>query len=152
MNSEGHAGLSLLVVSSIFYILQLYDYSNMLTVLLIVGFSTLPDIDLRWEIPHRKYTHNIAAALVFGLAVGALTYQSLGFLPGFYGGFFGTILHIVGDVLTYRKFKPLWPFSNIRVGLGLFRSSNKMVNRVFLLIGVLVFTLYLSQINISLLK
>lgn len=51
--------------------------------------------------------------------------------------------HILGDVFTYMRFKPLWPLSGREVGLGWFRASDERVNRFFAKLGSACFTLVL---------
>ena len=70
----------------------------------------------------------------------ALAYMS-GFF--FWGGFGGTLAHILGDVFTYMRFRPLWPLSSREVGLGWFRAINERVNRFFAKLGSSCFTLVL---------
>ena len=44
------------------------------------------------------------------------------------GGFAGSLRHMVGDVLTYMKFRPLWPLSSREISFCLFKSSDRRVN------------------------
>ncbi len=98
--------------------------------------STLPDIDLKLELPHRKYTHNVLFALLAGSAAGIVTsVLGLSFELGFYSVCVGVLTHLLGDLLTYRSFAPLYPLIKRRFSLKLFHSSDKYVNSVFLLIG-----------------
>jgi len=106
---------------------------------------TWPDLDLRFELRHRGFTHTLAGAVFFGFVGAAifglarLDYAVYGFL----GGFGGTLAHILGDVFTYMRFRPLWPLSSREVGLGWFRASNERVNRFFAKLGSTCFTLVL---------
>ncbi|MCS7385145.1 MAG: metal-dependent hydrolase [archaeon GB-1867-005] len=152
MRFEGHAGLSLLIVSVVLFIFDFRNYESIIAGLLVVGFSSLPDLDLSWEIPHRRYTHNILFGFISGLIFGFLfMYSGLNFVLGFVGGFGGTICHLIGDSFTFMKFKPLWPFSNLEVGLGFFKSSDVKINEVFLTIGALSFV-FLYVIKLGILK
>ncbi|MCD6368506.1 MAG: metal-dependent hydrolase [Thermoproteales archaeon] len=147
MNRNGHIGLTLLITSAILYFFNLKDSTSLLTALFIVILSTLPDVDLKWEIPHRRYTHNISAGLVAGVCFGFITmYAGIGFIPGFIGGLGGVLCHLLGDLLTYMPFNPLWPFYSLEVSLRLFKSSSKTVNNLFLAAGFTVFTYYLTTI------
>jgi len=145
MNREGHVGFTLLIFS----ILMMPFGVNTNTIIVIgiaAVFSFLPDIDFKLELAHRKYTHNILAAMLFGLVFfilfyigGNLTIASLAFL----GVFGGVVSHILGDMLAGRtksggpwKLQPLWPFSNVELGWGFFKSSDKNMNNAFLLLGV----------------
>jgi len=147
---EGHAGLTLLIVSFALYVFDFRTHESIITGLLVVGFSSLPDLDLSWEIPHRKYTHNILFGLIFGLIFGLLfMYGGLNFTWGFIGGFGGTLCHLIGDSFTFMKFKPLWPLSDFEVGFDFFKSSNIKVNEAFLTIGALSFVfLYATKLGI----
>ncbi|RLG59461.1 hypothetical protein DRN86_04215, partial [Candidatus Geothermarchaeota archaeon] len=73
MNKEGHIGLALLIISAILYGLNLTDVTSISTGFLVVIFSTLPDIDLRLRVSHRKYTHSLAAAVIFGVLMAIIT-------------------------------------------------------------------------------
>ena len=109
--------------------------------------STLPDIDLKLELPHRKYTHNVLFALLAGSAAGIVT-SVLGFRfeLGFYSVCVGVMTHILGDLLTYRSFAPLYPLVRRRFSLKLFHSSDKYVNSVFLLLGGAAYFVYLVKL------
>ncbi len=108
--------------------------------------STLPDIDLKLELPHRKYTHNVLFALLAGSAAGIVTsVLGLGFELGFYSVCVGVLTHLLGDLLTYRSFAPLYPLIRRRFSLKLFHSSDKYVNSVFLLLGGAAYFVYLVK-------
>ncbi len=140
MNREGHAGLTLIIMSLLFSLIDLWDRHWLVILFLTVGFSMLPDIDIRFEIPHRKFTHNIIFAFLSGLGTGILfEYSGMDFWMGFTGAFAGSVLHITGDLLTIMPFAPLSPFIRKKFAIGLFRADNTVVNRVFLLAGVMVF-------------
>jgi len=108
--------------------------------------SSLPDIDLKLELPHRKYTHSVLFALLMGSAAGIVTnVLGFGFELGFYSVCIGVLTHILGDLLTYRSFAPLYPLIKRRFSLKLFHSSNKHVNSVFLLLGGAAYFVYLVK-------
>ena len=146
MNHKGHFGLTLLIFS-IFMLPFGFSENAVAVMFLAAGFSSLPDIDLRLGIKHRKYTHNILAALVFGIIFGFLfsysTSDIFWGIMGFISGFGGVVCHLLGDAFTYMKFKPLWPFSDREVGLGWFEAGNKRLNDGMMTAGLLVFILYL---------
>ncbi len=109
-------------------------------------FSTLPDIDLKLELPHRKYTHNVLFALLAGSAAGIVTsVLGLSFELGLYSVCVGVLTHILGDLLTYRSFAPLYPLVRRRFSLKLFHSSDRYVNSVFLLLGGATYFVYLVK-------
>ena len=147
MIREGHTGLTLTVVFSTYILLNLRGIIFMLDAILITMLSTLPDIDIRLEISHRKYTHNILFAVIIGIIISTLYYYlNLPLFHGFIVGFSSVILHILGDVMTYMKFNPLYPFLNCEIGLGLFKSDNKVVNFASLFTGIVVLLAYLARI------
>jgi len=151
MNLKGHVGLTLLVLSSLMYVFDFRSYNYLLMVLLATALSSLPDIDIKLELPHRKYTHNVFVALVISVGFGYLTYMflrdfSLGFLPMFAA----FVLHIIGDLMTYKPFKPLAPFQRRATSFKLFRSSNKYVNNGLLILGILVFSIYVVYVILGL--
>lgn len=148
MYSEGHAGLTLIIFPLLMIPLGWGDY-QIIAIGLAVGVSSLPDIDLKYReygIHHRGVTHSILFAILVGIGLGALFYyndnQILWFAIGFAGGFGGIMSHLLGDMLTYHAFKPLWPFSDTEKSLGLCRASNKAVNEGLLTAGAVSFVAY----------
>ena len=148
MNAKGHLGFSLLILSLFFLILNIKPGTEvLLTYIIVILLSTLPDIDLRLEIKHRYYTHNILFAILIGLLVGFVTsYTTLGFYKGFLIGFSGIMLHLIADLMTYKKFPILAPFSMKKVALKLFKSDNPLINNLLLVSGFLSFLLYLCKV------
>lgn len=145
MNHKGHTGLTLLILAPIFFLLNLKDFNSVATLIFAVGFSSLPDIDLNFEIAHRTYTHNILFAIIAGIAFGLLFNYAGMWLVGFMGAFLGTVCHLFGDILTYMAFNPLWPFRDIEIALGWFSSNDKGVNNGMMTLGSLAFFLYLFR-------
>jgi inner membrane protein len=143
MNPEGHAGLSLVILSILMAMLDWTTTSATVFCLVLVVFSTLPDLDLRlWPfVEHRSpLTHSLLAGVVFGAGL-ALLASYAGFDPrlGFACGFGGMVLHLFGDIFTFVKIQPLWPISRWGVALGLFKSSNQLVNKSLIVLGALMF-------------
>jgi len=140
---EGHVGIGMIIagVVFLFYPGNIYDKMLWIWFAAFIGMISWPDLDLRFELSHRGFTHTLAGALVFGIVGGFLFGLSNNeyFLSGFIGGFSGTIAHMFGDILTYQKFRPLWPLSNNNIALGLFRSNDKSINLLFGRIGIVVF-------------
>ena len=141
MHAKGHAGMALLITFSFLSFFKLTSFEYIITALLTVAASTLPDIDLQLEIKHRKYTHNILAAIIIGALIGII-YSPLGFYVGFIAGFSAVWIHILGDLLTYMEFAPLWPFIKKKVSLKLFKSGNPTANNAFWSLGVTAFLVY----------
>lgn len=114
----------------------------LITCVLMVGLSSLPDIDMNWEIKHRGITHTFLFGIIIGIVFAVLigyAYGVMGWIMGFIGGFGGTASHLLGDAFTYWAIKPLVPFSNQEIAFELFKSSNKSVNRGMLVLGVFAF-------------
>jgi len=86
---------------------------------------------------HRGITHTLTFALLCGVTSGFITLTILkDFYVGFLGAFIGVTLHIFGDTLTYKPLSPFYPFSNVRFSLKLFKSSNRIVNRSLMILGL----------------
>lgn len=141
MYPEGHAGLSLAVLSLFMVVFGWVDVGSIITCLFIVGFSSLPDIDLRWSPRHhRGPTHSLLGGIIFGIVIAALLgYAGWSWQLGFISGFGGTVLHLLGDILTKVPIKPFWPSSRYKVALRLFDSKSPVANRAFQTLGTLAF-------------
>ncbi|RLI73209.1 hypothetical protein DRO97_07890 [Archaeoglobales archaeon] len=140
MQKIGHFGFSILVLS------LFLNYFTLAQILLIAAISILPDIDIKLRVKHRKYTHNITAALIPGLTMALIFYyHSLNPFKGFLIGFVGIVLHISADLLTFQKFPPLFPFSQKLVAFKIFRSNNKIINSLFFILGVVALTYFTTK-------
>jgi len=141
MNKEGHIGLSMLFATPVvlLYPGEVYDQGLWIWICFFIGMSTWPDLDLEFEMKHRGYTHTLLASVVFGIVGALIVLHALPeyTLNAFLGGITGTWSHLVGDLLTFMGFKPLWPLSNKEIALKLFRSSDKRINRLFGKMGAL---------------
>jgi membrane-bound metal-dependent hydrolase YbcI (DUF457 family) len=123
---------------------------SLFVIFLATGLSALPDIDLRFEskyIKHRgKFTHSLFFAIVAGLLFGFLLYSGnrnfMLFLSGFAGGFGGVGCHLIGDSLTYMKFKPFWPFSQREIAFKLCHANDRRVNDGLMGAGTIALILY----------
>jgi len=147
MYFRGHVGLTLLTLSFFMYVFDFKGHQYLLIILLAAALSSLPDIDIRLELPHRKYTHNVFVALVISIGFGYLTYILIhDFSLGFSSMFIALILHIIGDLMTYKPFKPLAPFQRRASSFRLFHSSNKYVNNGFLILGIIAFLIYVVYV------
>ena len=152
MNHVGHVGLTLLIFS---FLALPFGFSENAVILIVLaaGLSSLPDIDIRFEIKHRTYTHNIFAALIFGIVFGFILFYAGGLLWGIIGfaaAFGGTMSHLLGDIIAGKRLngspweiKPLWPFSDKLVGFGWFYASDKKMNERLMKMGTLAFVFYL---------
>ena len=144
---EGHAGLSFLLFSPfmLFFKTLGIDLTYILiTCFLMVGLSSLPDLDLDWEIRHRGVTHTFLAGIAFGILFAIVigyAYGAMRWVMGFVSGFGGTASHLLGDVFNYSPLKPFSPFSDRKVAFGFFKSSNRSVNSTLLVSGLVAFVI-----------
>jgi len=153
MYSEGHAGLTL-ALSSLLMIPFGDRYETTLFIIVATLLASLPDIDLSlqrkgYPIHHRGATHSIFAAVICGVISAVVLYYLyrtwVYFLIGFGSGFIGIVSHLLGDILTYMAFNPLWPFRDYEISLGIVAASNQQANNIMMIIGVLCFALYAMQ-------
>ena len=145
MNPRGHVGFNLLITSMFAYLLGLRGLYVNSIIILSSALSTLPDIDIRLRIAHRKYTHNIFFGTIIALGIGYLTYLlGAGFGLGFWSIFTAVSTHLLADMMTYRGFNPIAPIGKRNLSLKLFKSSNKVINNSFLIAGSVAYLLYLS--------
>jgi inner membrane protein len=147
MHSKGHFGLTLGVMSLLMIPFGYGDeYIIFLIILTSVGLSSFPDIDLQFEKSHRTLTHNILFALIIAIIFGAIFGYASGFwygIVGFIGGFMGIMLHLLGDIMTFSKFKPLYPISRKKIAWKWFYADSNHANNGFFLFGVVAFFLYI---------
>lgn len=141
MHSEGHAGLSLLVLSLLMLVFGWVNLDSIVICLLIITFSSWPDIDLRWRgVEHRGPTHTLLFGVISGIAFAALFgYAGWSWQIGFIAAFGGTALHLLGDILTRQPIKPFWPFSQYEIALYLFKSRSQAANKGFATLGAFAF-------------
>lgn len=112
--------------------------------------SSLPDIDLRLELPHRKITHNIFFGLIISLVAGHLmSYLGFSFRVATFSFLIAFTTHILCDLLTKMPFRPLYPFVKTPVALRLFRSSSNVINTLFLVLGTVAYYVYVSKYGFS---
>lgn len=148
MYRKGHIGLSLMIFSVLFIPFGLTSIT-LIFIAFSVTFSSLPDMDQKWEIKHRAYTHNIGFGLISGTVIGSVFGYALGLYFGlliFSAVFAGVGSHLIGDIIagqtkfgTPWEIKPLRPFSDWAVGYGIFKASDESVNERFLMLGAIVF-------------
>ena len=146
---EGHAGLSFLIFSPFIFLFRAVGADMnyvVMTCFLMVLLSSIPDLDIKFEMKHRGITHT----LLFGFGIGVLcavvlgwVYGPLGWVMGFVAGFGGTASHLIGDAFTYSPFRPLYPFSNREVAYGFFKASNRMANVSIFVLGLVAFVIFL---------
>lgn len=145
LHSEGHAGLTLILFS---FLLMPFGYNenSLILIFLAAALSSLPDLDISWEIKHRGYTHNVTFGIIVGILFGILFGYQGGWafgLIGFFGGLGGILSHLLGDLFTYQEFKPLWPFSKNEISFKWFSSKDRGKNRGFLQAGFYSVVLYI---------
>ena len=146
MHGKGHFGLTLLILSIAFIPLGTGPNQEIVAIILLSAiFSSLPDIDIKFGLPHRKFTHSILFALIIGLILGIFFgYSNLIMgVVGFLAGFLGVMIHLLGDAMTYMAFKPLWPFDNREIAFGFFPANSEIANKGFLALGFIAFFGYI---------
>jgi len=91
---------------------------------------------------HRGFSHTITFATICGVFAGFVSYRiGFDFYLGFLSAFTGVTLHIIGDLMTYMPFSPFYPFYRRKFALRLFRSSNPIVNKGMLFLGIFTFVI-----------
>jgi membrane-bound metal-dependent hydrolase YbcI (DUF457 family) len=147
---EGHTGLSLMLFSPFILLFKFLGVDMtyvLMTCVLMVALSSLPDLDMEFRIygiKHRGITHTFLGGIFFGILFAILmgyAYGTLGWLMGFLAGFGGTVSHLLGDIFTYTPFKPLYPLLHREVALCYFKASNKTVNNTMLTLGIVAFVI-----------
>lgn len=147
MDRDGHFGFTLIIYFGILYLLNIFSTEKLILGLLAASISSLPDIDIRLRVRHRGFTHSIFTGIVVGAVVGyVMDYLGYSFIYGFEVVTFAFISHIIGDLLTYRPFKPFYPVSNISISFKLFRSNNRVMNKLLMSIGSLILVIYLFRL------
>ncbi len=174
MYSQGHWGIALLMYAPIVFVgllIQPDFLPQFLLGLAIIAFSsTIPDIDMQlknWTpIKHRGITHTVPFAVFIGLFSAAFAFpfawyshQTLGVIfptmmdvyifTGFsiFLGFYGTVSHFFGDMITPMGLRPLKPFSKKRFRFVLSfwgqesKAANMYWNYAFYTLGVVVVAL-----------
>ncbi|WP_410764972.1 metal-dependent hydrolase [Haloferax sp. DFSO60] len=147
----GHWGISLLVFAPLGFALVLSGDPELALVAggVMCWLAMLPDVDMRVPfISHRGPTHTFAfAALVGGVGAGLayLALPVLGFSTettttlasfGFAVGALTILAHLLADVLTPMGIRPLWPLSDRKFSLSLWRADNKLANYGLFGLGV----------------
>jgi len=147
MHSKGHFGFTLLILS-IFALPFGLGPDNVVIIVIFLSaiLSSLPDIDLKFGIPHRTVTHSILFAIIIGIIFGIFLGYSSGIfygIIGFVAGFLGIMSHLLGDLMTYQSFKPLWPFKQKEISYGLFAAKSVAANNGFFTAGWIMFFVYI---------
>jgi membrane-bound metal-dependent hydrolase YbcI (DUF457 family) len=52
---------------------------------------------------------------------------------------------MIGDLLTYMKFKPLWPFKDTEISYGITHAGNRAANDGLMTLGSVTFIFYFLQ-------
>lgn len=174
MHKEGHIGIGLIIYSFFTVIFLLLDMINTALIfgIIFIFLSYHPDIDLKIQrktsflrnkylkavIPflsnllnatkHRKITHTIWYALLWGLIISSFSfiyfsnYETLPrmilSITGFIIGFLGIISHLLGDILTPMGIKPFYPVKNKNYTLDKVKAKNKYANFSFLFLGIII--------------
>jgi inner membrane protein len=135
----GHLGVSLLVAAPLAHLLLAAGRPALavVSVGVVVGLASLPDVDLRLPVPHRGPTHSLLFAALVGGAF-AVTVELVGLpLPGALGlsapgfwfllGVVAVVAHLLGDTLTPMGVNYLWPV-DWTLSLSLVTADNDAAN------------------------
>jgi len=150
MYSEGHAGLTL-AISSLMMIPFGDTYETTIFIVVATLLASLPDIDLSlqrkgYPIHHRGPTHSILAAILCGVAAACVLFYLyktwIYVIIGLGAGFTGITTHLLGDMLTHMAFKPLWPFRDTEISLGLVSAANQEANNAMVILGIICAAIY----------
>ena len=147
MHAKGHFGLTLFILSSIGLPIGFGPENLMIFIIFLSAIlSSLPDIDINLGISHRTVTHSLLFAIIIGILFGILLGYFSGLVYGFVGfiaGFLAIVTHMLGDLMTFQKFNPLWPFKQKYLSYGLFEAKNKVANNIFFALGWMMFFVYI---------
>ncbi|PNX47268.1 MAG: hypothetical protein BV457_06035 [Thermoplasmata archaeon M9B1D] len=147
MHAKGHFGLTLFILSLIGLPIGFGPENLMIFIIFLSAIlSSLPDIDIKIGISHRTVTHSLLFAIIIGILFGILLGYSSGLLYGFLGfiaGFLAIVIHMLGDLMTFQKFNPLWPFKQNYLSYGLFEAKSKAANNIFFVLGWIMFFVYI---------
>lgn len=164
MHREGHLGIAFIGYSPVVFALSYLGYPE-LAIIGMVGLSFavfVPDFDL-WlpGVKHRGMTHTWIAGVVLGLIyvlamlfyfvqytgspVGVLGTTSLisAYLVAipfaFFVGFYGVVLHLIGDVITPMGVRPHQPWSDQAYTFDMVYAADKGANEQLMEAGGLLF-------------
>ncbi|ADI32187.1 metal-dependent hydrolase [Staphylothermus hellenicus] len=136
--------------------------SRDLSLSLLYGFmgglgGYIPDFDLAFK--HRKTLHNIIVPLIiFLLSYVALLYLHVRFYSWIQFGIIkniviaflgGWILHILVDSFTKRGVYILYPLSNYRLRIPIFRSSGLVGNILFIMLAFIMYYFWLKNTGLE---
>ena len=151
MYQKGHAGLTLFIMSALFWFFP-FGSESLIMIIMAGVLSALPDYDLKWQrqgtpIKHRGITHSLLFAIVTGVGFALIFWYAdrtfLWAVMGFVSGFMGVVSHLIGDTFTHHPFKALYPFSNKEYGaLHWTSAKNKVANDGLMSLGSIAFILY----------
>ena len=100
-------------------------------------------------IHHRGPTHSLLFAIICGVILGGVLFYFyktwIYVFIGFFAGITGIMSHLVGDMLNYMAFKPLWPFRDTEISFGLVSAANQEANSAMVILGIICFALYVSN-------
>ncbi len=130
-------------------------YSSLMSSLMGVIGGFVPDIDLRFK--HRKALHNIFSLIaltmiVYGILLYVTKYTYLDpanayrFSLAFASGM---MLHILFDSTTKMGVYILFPFSNKRLRIPIFRSNSVWANGFEISVGLFFLYLWLKHFDID---
>ncbi|ABN70452.1 membrane-bound metal-dependent hydrolase [Staphylothermus marinus F1] len=117
----------------------------------------IPDIDLRFK--HRKTLHNIILSSIISLFIYVVllylciryySWMQLGVVNNIVIAFLsGWILHILTDSLTKRGVYILYPLSNYRLRIPIFKSSSLVGNTLFIILSFIMYYFWIRSIGLE---
>lgn len=151
MESSGHFGFSATVTYALIWAVRRLGISvgwwdGAVVILGSAFLASIPDIDVRLRragVRHRGFTHTIWFALILAIpAYAGLQYMAekgfglpLSPIAASIAVALAVLTHIAADSLNYQRVRPLEPLSRAGIALHLFRSSNRLANTGFFLLG-----------------
>lgn len=159
MYRPGHYGVTLALSTPVVAPLVAAGHAELAGVFIAFCFASepLPDADSLDSVPldHRGPTHTIWFALNIGVisavcSVVAATFgfpfsPVAGFIVGGVAGVYGTLTHLLADVINPMGIAPFWPVSEQRFRVpdpdGLWRAGDLQANQLLMRVGGLLSTI-----------
>ncbi|MFA4886820.1 MAG: metal-dependent hydrolase [Candidatus Nanoarchaeia archaeon] len=160
MMFKTHLALGLLI--GLLFIKFFPQPHPILFVVLVVLFSSLPDLDteksklgrkiypisliIRWLFGHRGFVHSMFAALFFYFTLAYFNLQVIGD-----GLLIGYLAHLIGDASTKEGVAFLYPFSKFRVQ-GFMATGGVIESFILVCLMILNLILLFDVVKVFLLK
>ena len=151
MRAEGHVGFSLILSCPLMLYLTRGGIFNIQTsivaLMVIASVSTVPDLDIRLEIKHRYYTHNITFTTILSAVIAYIASKAgISFIQAFIVCFLGIVSHLLIDLFNYVGLPLAYPLSKKRYSLKIVTARNRAANKALFTMGVTSLVLYLLYV------